>query len=72
MPKRPVYSAVDLRREMGYLEHMVVGHHEKKKRTVFIPKAAFYANRGKGLRSLNLIEYHSLIQYTKKTKVKMR
>jgi hypothetical protein len=68
MPKRPVYSAVDLRREMGYLEHMVVGHHEKKKRTVFIPKAAFYANRGKGLRSLNLIEYHSLIQYTKKTK----
>ena len=65
-PSRPVYNTDDLKRDMGYLIRFNVDT-GKDKRSLYIPKAALYANRGFELRGLNTIEYNALIRYGAKT-----
>jgi hypothetical protein len=66
LPARKVYSVSDLRRDVGYLEKFTVDRGTDKRRNIFLPKSSLYANRGKGLRYLNLMEYYALIKHAPK------
>jgi hypothetical protein len=67
----PVYDLEDVCKGIGYLMPVTFKNGKKKGDGVpirmLIPKVAMYANRGFGLRELNLIEYAALIDICEKS-----
>jgi hypothetical protein len=66
----PVYNLEDIQKGVGYLMPVTFKNGDKTKGKdpirMLIPKVAMYANRGFGLRKLNLIEYIALIEKREK------